>query len=105
MSEQNASKLILVVEEEKNMKLITGVLALAGHRFLKAFDGEEAIAQLKEHDPDIIIADLNMPQFNKWKSRIVTHSATTLDLLPKLSLCRHSSATCLAVLYPRIFLG
>jgi len=38
-------------------------------------------------------------------ARIVTHSATTLDLLQKLSLCRHSWATWLAVLYPRIFLG
>jgi len=68
MQKQNESKLILVVEdEEQNMKLIADVLALAGYHILKAVDGEEAIARLKVHNPDLIIADLCMPNFNGWK--------------------------------------
>jgi CheY-like chemotaxis protein len=68
MQEANTSKLILVVEdEERNMKLITDVLETAGYRILKAVDGEEAIARLKVHNPDIIIADLCMPNLNGWR--------------------------------------
>lgn len=68
MQEQNASKLILVVEdEEKNMRLIADVLELAGYHILKAVDGEEAIAHLKIRNPDLVIADLCIPNFNGWR--------------------------------------
>jgi DNA-binding response OmpR family regulator len=62
------SKLILVVEdEERNRKLINDVLQKAGYCILTANDGEEAIACLKAHQPDIIIADLCMPNLNGWR--------------------------------------
>jgi DNA-binding response OmpR family regulator len=68
MRGQEASKLILIVEdEEKNMKLVSCELELAGYRILKAADGQEAIDHLKVHDPDIVIADLSMPNFNGWR--------------------------------------
>lgn len=68
MQEPNASKLVLVVEdEEMNMKLLTDHLELAGYHVLKAVDGEEAIACLKVHTPDIVIADLCMPKLNGWR--------------------------------------
>jgi DNA-binding response OmpR family regulator len=68
MEEHNASQLILVVEDdEKNMKLIADVLELAGYRILKAVDGEEGIAHLKVQDPDMVIADLCMPNLNGWR--------------------------------------
>jgi len=68
IEEQKASKLILVVEdEERNMRLITDVLQLAGYRILKAVDGEEAVTHLKAQNPDIVISDLCMPNFNGWR--------------------------------------
>jgi DNA-binding response OmpR family regulator len=68
MEEQKASQLILVVEdEEKNMKLIADVLQLAGYRILKAVNGEEAIAHLRIHDPDLVISDICMSDVNGWE--------------------------------------
>jgi DNA-binding response OmpR family regulator len=68
MQELNTSKLILVVDdEEMSMALIADVLGLAGYRVLKASDGTQAVTCLKDHDPDLVIADLNMPNLNGWQ--------------------------------------
>jgi adenylate cyclase len=68
MQEHGASKFILIVEdEEKSMKLLADVLQLAGYSVQKAVNGTQAIACLKVHKPDMIIADLCMPDFNGWR--------------------------------------
>jgi len=68
MKELNASKLILVVEDnEKHMNLMTDVMELAGYRILKAVNVEEAIVLLKAHNPDMVIADLFLPDLNGWE--------------------------------------
>jgi len=68
MPASNQGKIILIVEdEEKNMKLIADVLQLAGYRILKAVNGEEAIAHIQIQDPDLVVADICMSDVNGWE--------------------------------------
>ena len=53
---------ILVVEDnEKNMKLFRDVLSATGYRTLEATTGGEAVALASEHTPDLVLMDIQMP--------------------------------------------
>ena len=57
-----AGELILVVEDnEKNMKLARDVLRFHGFRVLEATDGETAVALSAEHFPQLILMDIQLP--------------------------------------------
>ena len=55
-------ELILIVDDnEKNMKLARDVLGFAGFRILEAGNAEEAIALAHEHMRDVILMDIRLP--------------------------------------------
>ena len=57
-----AGELVLIVDDnEKNMKLARDVLRFAGFRILEASSAEEAIVQAQEHVPDVILMDIRLP--------------------------------------------
>ena len=53
---------ILVVEDnEKNMKLFRDVLGATGYRTLEATTGGEAVLLATEQAPDLVLMDIQMP--------------------------------------------
>ena len=53
---------ILVVEDnEKNMKLFRDVLVATGFRALEATTGGEAVELAVEHTPDLVLMDIQLP--------------------------------------------
>ena len=53
---------ILVVEDnEKNMKLFRDVLDATGYRTLEATTGGEAVDVASEHTPDLVLMDIQLP--------------------------------------------
>jgi two-component system, cell cycle response regulator DivK len=53
---------ILVVEDnEKNMKLFRDVLLATGHRTLEASTGGQAVELATEHTPDLVLMDIQLP--------------------------------------------
>ena len=57
-----ANELILIVEDnEKNLKLARDVLRFHGYRTVEATDGEAAIAMSLEHLPALILMDIQLP--------------------------------------------
>ena len=56
------SDLILIVEDnEKNLKLARDVLRFHGFRTVEATDGESAITMSLEHLPALILMDIQLP--------------------------------------------
>jgi two-component system, cell cycle response regulator DivK len=57
--------LVLIVDDnEQNLKLARDVLGAAGLRTLEARSGSEAIAIAAEHLPDVILMDLRLPDMD-----------------------------------------
>ena len=53
---------ILVVEDnELNMKLFRDVLVAGGYRTLEATSGGEAVELATEHEPDLVLMDIQLP--------------------------------------------
>jgi two-component system, cell cycle response regulator DivK len=57
-----AGELILVVEDnEKNMKLFRDILAATGYRTLEATSGEPAVELARSRSPDLVLMDIQLP--------------------------------------------
>ena len=56
---------ILVVEDnEKNMKLFRDVLVATGFRTLEATTGGQAVELATEHRPDLVLMDIRLPDID-----------------------------------------
>ena len=55
---------LIVDDNEKNMKLARDVLRLGGLQTLEAVTGGESIALAAEHLPDVILMDIRLPDMD-----------------------------------------
>jgi len=57
--------LILIIEDnEKNMKLVRDVLQVKGYTTLEAVTAEDGIKLAMEHKPDLVLMDIHLPGMN-----------------------------------------
>jgi two-component system cell cycle response regulator DivK len=60
-----AGEQILVVEDnEKNMKLFRDVLRATGYRTVEATTGEQAVELAADHAPDLVLMDIQLPDID-----------------------------------------
>jgi two-component system cell cycle response regulator DivK len=60
-----AGERVLVVEDnEKNMKLFRDVLQATGYRTLEATTGRQAAELAAEHTPDLVLMDIRLPDID-----------------------------------------
>lgn len=63
-----ADSLILIVDDTPaNLRLLSHVLSKNGYNFLEASNGKEAVQIAKEHEPDLILLDIMMPDMNGYE--------------------------------------
>jgi CheY-like chemotaxis protein len=76
------SKKILIVEDnEKNRRLVVDVLRFHGYEILEAKNGDEGIQMAKEHKPDLILMDIQMPVMNGLTAvKIIKNDLKTQDI-------------------------
>jgi CheY-like chemotaxis protein len=65
MTSSAPGPLVLIVDDnERNLKLASDVLKAAGFRTLAAVDGAGALALAKEEIPDLVLLDLRLPDLD-----------------------------------------
>ena len=57
-------KVVVVEDNELNMKLFREVLESSGYRMLEARTGERAVALTTEHRPDLVLMDIHLPDID-----------------------------------------
>lgn len=61
-------KKILIVDDEVRMrKIVADFLLREGYQIIEAGDGEEAMVQFAEEQPDLLILDVMMPRMDGWQ--------------------------------------
>ncbi|MFH2102148.1 MAG: response regulator [Chloroflexota bacterium] len=59
---------VLCIDDEEGITdLLAAVLKSAGYKPITTNSGERGIAMVREHNPDIVILDLMMPEINGWE--------------------------------------
>lgn len=89
---------ILVVDDDREIiESLKSILLKEGYEVVVAFDGEEALAKVKDDNPDIILLDLILPKLNgyevlkeirqkytdKWRPVIIISAKTELESVSK----------------------
>ncbi|MGZ4602960.1 MAG: response regulator [Kineosporiaceae bacterium] len=77
-----AARRVLVVEDnERNLKLVRDVLRFAGFDVIEARSGEEGVALAEEYGPDLVLMDLELPGMDGTQAlRLLRQSARTRDV-------------------------
>jgi len=71
---------ILVVDDEPFIcRSLTFVLRKADYNVLEARNGEEALAAIRAHKPDLVFLDVMMPKLNGFQVTQQVRADTTLD--------------------------
>jgi two-component system, cell cycle response regulator DivK len=58
------SVILIVEDNDKNMKLVRDVLQVDGYTTLEAVTGEDGVALAQQHKPDLILMDIQLPGIN-----------------------------------------
>jgi two-component system cell cycle response regulator DivK len=58
------SVILIVEDNERNLKLVRDVLQVKGYTTLEAVTGEDGVKLAVEHKPDLVLMDIQLPGIN-----------------------------------------
>ena len=83
----NGKKKILIVEDNAlNMKLVRTLLELSGCDVLSAMDAEKGLQIAREHHPDLILMDIQLPGMDGLTATRILKKDPELCLVPVIAL-------------------
>jgi class 3 adenylate cyclase len=63
----DTATILIADDREDNVDLVRDLMLMEGYKVVVAYDGQEALDQIHEHMPDLVILDLNMPRLNGYE--------------------------------------
>ena len=82
---------VLVVEDnEKNMKLFRDVLQASGFRLLEATTGERAMELAAEHQPNLVLMDIQLPDIDGIEALARLRTDARTASIPVVALTAHA---------------
>ena len=76
------STILIVEDNEKNLKLVRDILQYKGHRTLEAVTGEEGVRLAREHKPDLVLMDIQLPDIDGITALRRIREDSSLDAIP-----------------------
>jgi len=64
---KNQARIMVVDDDERNLRLMDAMLIPQGYEVILAHDGEDALSKVKETPPDIILLDIMMPKMDGFE--------------------------------------
>jgi two-component system cell cycle response regulator DivK len=78
---------ILIVEDnEKNMKLVRDILRHQGHATLEAVNGLDGVRLAEEEHPDLVLMDIQLPDIDGIEALRRIRLERALDALPVIAV-------------------
>jgi two-component system, cell cycle response regulator DivK len=87
VSGQGAGRLILIVEDnEKNLKLARDILQFHGFRTVEAISGEAGVVMAREHLPDLVLMDIALPGIDGVEATRQLKAEPSMATIPIVAL-------------------
>lgn len=80
------SKILIVEDNEKNMKLVRDLLQYKGHQTLEAITGMDGVRQAIDHVPDLILMDIQLPDISGIQALALIREQDALNRVPVLAV-------------------
>ena len=79
-------RVLIVEDDELNMKLICDLIRVRGHVVLKAMNGEEALRLAREQRPDLILMDMQLPDVSGLRVTRMIKNDENLKSIPVIAI-------------------
>ena len=80
-------KMVLVIEDDElNLKLVKEMLRLGNYRTIEAMDAETGIQMAGQHKPDLILMDIHLPKMDGLSATRIIKSDENLKQIPIVAL-------------------
>jgi class 3 adenylate cyclase len=83
---RRAARVLVVDDNQRNVKLLEGMLTSQGYEVIPAYSGPEALDKAGQHPPDLIISDILMPGMDGFELTQVLRSQPATRPIPILML-------------------
>jgi len=91
MKEAKMSKIILVVEDqEDNRRIMHDLLTSAGYEVIEAVTAEEGVISAETHRPDLILMDIQLPDFDGYEATRRIKSNAALSSVPVIAVTSYA---------------
>jgi len=80
------STILIVEDNEKNMKLVRDILQHQGHTTLEAVSGADGVRIAKEAKPDLVLMDIQLPDIDGITALRQIRAEPLLDAMPVLAV-------------------
>jgi two-component system cell cycle response regulator DivK len=80
------STILIVEDNEKNMKLVRDILRHKGHATLEAATGAEGVRLALEAQPDMVLMDIQLPDIDGIEALRQIRLTSALDAVPVIAV-------------------
>ena len=80
------STILIVEDNEKNMKLVRDILQFKGYQTIEAVTGNQGLAAARERKPDLILMDIQLPDINGIQALRMIREDATLAKTPVVAV-------------------
>lgn len=85
-----SATLLLVEDNELNRDMLTRRLVRKGFSVITAADGQQALEKMRQHQPNLVLMDLNLPVLSGWEACKIAASDPIIAHIPMLALTAHA---------------
>lgn len=90
MEEMKRYAILVVDDNQDNRELVVKVLAGKGYCLAEAVDGEDALRQVAEARPDLILMDISIPKLDGYEVTRQLKGNAALRAIPIIALTAHA---------------
>lgn len=84
---------LLVEDNDDNLRIYSTILSFSGYRVLEATDGEAGLASARDNHPDLILMDVSIPKIDGWEVTRLLKADPQTSTIPVVALTAHALAS------------
>ena len=85
------SKVILVIEDqEDNRRIMRDLLTSANYEIIEAVTGQEGVHSAETHQPDLILMDIQLPDFDGYEATRKIKAIPALKSIPIIAVTSYA---------------
>lgn len=83
-------RILLVEDTEDNRRIVRDLLTSVGYQLLEAETGEAGVAMAKEHRPDLILMDIQLPLLDGYEATRRIKADPALAAIPVIAVTSYA---------------
>jgi two-component system, cell cycle response regulator DivK len=88
-----APTVLLVEDNDDNLRIYSTILTYAGYHVLEATDGEAGLESARTDQPDLILMDVSIPKIDGWEVTRILKADPATATIPVVALTAHALAS------------